>query len=404
MTCKFLVPARCGLAAGLLLTVTMLSGAGTSLAVASRTALTTTIVASGLNQPKKITIEPDGRLLVALSGDGVSPKACTDADELACRNVSGAIDEISPSGQVRRLLTGLTSISSGHDDPQATGPVQARLVGGKLEVLYQDLDLDTTTGVTKFGRSSLLGDLVAYDGSARRVQAQLGPYEATSDPAGSGAGTAVRYGYESAINSDPYSFVPYDGGYAIADAGANDVLFLSSTGHIRVLAVLPTIKEHAPADSFGSSQKKAIEADAQAVPTSITVGPDGALYVGELGGAPFDLGTSSVYRVVPGHRATVFARGFTAIGDIAFDHEGRLLVVELDKKGLNDSGLNDGHPASGEIISVDSGGEKTTLLSTGLDFPTAIAVGQGDTVYLSEFGTDSATTDGHGGEIVRLTL
>lgn len=403
MARKLLTPARSGLAAGLLLTVATLSGAGASLAVASRTPAAT-IVASGLNQPKKITIEPDGKLLVALSGDGVAPKSCTNADELACRDSSGAIDEISPSGAVRRLLTGLTSISSGYDDPQATGPVEARLVGGKLEVLYQDLDLNTTSGVTLFGRASLLGDLAAYDGSARRIRAQLGPYEATSDPAGSGAGTAVKYGYESAINSDPYSFVSYDGGYAIADAGANDVLFLSSTGHIRLLAVLPTIKEYAAADSFGSSQKKAIEADAQAVPTSIAVGPDGALYVGELGGSPFDLGTSSVYRIVPGHRARVFARGFTAIGDIAFDHEGRLLVLELDKKGLNDPGLNDGHPASGEIIRVGPDGRKTTLVSSGLDFPTGIAVGSGDTFYLSEFGLDSARTDRHGGEVVRITL
>jgi DNA-binding beta-propeller fold protein YncE len=402
MTPNFLRPARHGLAAGLL-AVTTLSGAGASVAAAGHASrMQVTIVASGLDQPKKITIEPDGTLLVALSGDGVAPKSCTDADELSCRDGSGAIDAISPDGKVRRLLSGLTSISSGHDDPQATGPIEALRVGRTIEVLYQDLDLDSTTGVTLFGRSSLLGDLVAYGGSARDVQAQLGPYEATDDPAGSGAGTAVKYGYESAINSDPYSFVRYDGGYAIADAGANDVLFLSGTGHLRVLAVLPTITEHAAARSFGSSQKKATEARAQAVPTSIAVGPDGALYVGELGGSPFDRGTSSVYRIVPGHRATVFARGFTAIGDLAFDQQGRLLVLELDREGLNDPGLNDGHPASGEIIRVDPGGRKTTLVSTGLYFPTGVAVSRGGTVYLTEFGLDSANADGHGGEVVKL--
>jgi hypothetical protein len=408
MTPNFLTPARCGLVAALL-AVTTLNGAGASLATGAhpfrpQLAPKATVIASGLDQPKKVTIEPDGALLVALSGDGVAPKSCTGADELSCRDISGSIDEISPAGKVDRLISGLTSISSGHDDPQATGPVEARLVGGTVEVLYQDLDLNSTTGVTLFGRSSLLGDLVAYSGSGRHVQAQLGPYEATDDPAGSGSGTAVKYGYESAINSDPYSFVPYRGGYAIADAGANDVLFLSGTGHLGVLGVLPTISERAAAGSFGHSQKKAIEARAQAVPTSIAVGPDGALYVGELGGSPSDRGTSAVYRIVPGHRATVFSRGFTAIGDLAFDHQGRLLVLELDQRGLNDPGLNDGDPASGEIIRVGSDGRKTTLVESGLDFPTGLAVGPGDTLYLSEFGLDSATAGGHGGEVVRLTL
>jgi sugar lactone lactonase YvrE len=78
--------------------------------------------------------------------------------------------------------------------------------------------------------------------------------------------------------------------------------------------------------------------------------------------------------------------------------------VELDKKGLDDPGLNDGLPASGEIIRLDPYGRKTTLVSSGLDFPTGIAVGSGDTVYLSEFGLDSARTDRHGGEVVRITL
>ncbi len=69
------------------------------------------------------------------------------------------------------------------------------------------------------------------------------------------------------------------------------------------------------------------------MPDSVTVGPDGALYVGELGGVPFNTGVSSVYRVVPDHAPTVYATGFTALGDIAFDSTGHLLVLEIDQAG-----------------------------------------------------------------------
>jgi hypothetical protein len=269
-------------------------------------------------------------------------------------------------------------------------------------VLFQDLGISAETGVTSFGADTMFGNLVEFSADERSIEAQLGPFEAEHQP-DAGTGTGVKYGWESAVNSDPYSFVPYRGGEAIADAGADDVLFVSSQGEISVLAVLPTIRERAAAGTFGSRQKKAIEAQAQAVPTSVAVGPDGALYVGELGGAPFDTGTSDVYRITPGHKPTVYASGFTAIGDVAFDRQGRLLVLELDRKGLNDPGLDTGRPASGEIISVSRSGAKQTLVSGGLDFPTGLAVGRDGYLYVSDRGLSSAGS-GAGGEILRLRL
>ncbi len=369
---------------------------------------TVTLIAAHLNQPKKLTIAANGDLVVALSGDGSSPSGCTDSDELSCEDRSGAVDEVTPSGHVTTLLKDLTSISSGHDDPQATGPVEARLSDGRLQVLFQDLDLSTRTGVSRFGSGSLLGDLVsvrAGEGSGRTVEAAFGPFEASSEPDRDALGSAVTYGYEAAINSDPYSFVHYRGGWAMADAGANDLLWVSPAGEITVLAVLPTIREYAKAGTYGSSQTTAIEAEAQAVPTSVTVGPDGALYVGELGGAPFATAGETIYRVVPGHSATVYATGFTAIGDIAFDAKGDLLVLELDKKGLADPGLDDNHPASGELLSVANAGSAThpragtrrVLLSSRLSMPGGLAVASDGDIYL----TDDATSTG-GGEILRV--
>jgi hypothetical protein len=362
-------------------------------------------IASGLNQPKKLTVAPNGDLIVALSGDGKAPSSCTDGDQLSCIDRSGAIDEVSTSGHVTRLMTGLPSISSGPSDPQATGAVEARIADGQVHVLFQNTLINAKTGKEIYGAAgSLLDDLVRFSDSGKStdVEARFGPFEAKDNPDHS-AGTDVTYGEEPGIHSDPYSFVPYRGGYAVADAGADDLLFVSRTGKVSVLAVLPTVREKAAAGTYGSSQKKAIEAEARTVPTAVAVGADGALYVGGLGGVPFDPGKSDVYRVVPGHKPTVYARGFTAIGDIAFDPEGRLLVLELDRKGLNDPGLNDGHPSAGVIIRIARSGKKTMVASAGLDFPTALAVGRDGYVYVSNYGTTSAGS-GRGGEIVRLKL
>jgi hypothetical protein len=361
------------------------------------------VIASGLDQPKKLTFAADGDLIVALSGDGRAPASCTDGDQLSCVDRSGAIDAVSPSGRVTRLLAGLPSVASGHDDPQATGPVEALQRGETLEVLFQSTVIDAATGTEIYGRAGhLLDDLVAFSDRdhAGSVRLRLGAFEAAHNP-DHGAGTDVAYGDEPSVDSDPYAFVAYRGGYAIADAGANDVLFLSPAGRVSVLAVLPTIRETAPPHTYSRAQTRAIQAAAQPVPAGLAVGPDGALYVGELGGEPFARGASDVYRIVPGHPATVYARGLTAIGDIAFDRAGRLLVVEIDRDGLDDPGLDDGHPAPGALIRIARGGRRSVLASAGLAFPTGLAVSRDGEIYISLHGTASAGS-GHGGEIVSL--
>src|SRR4029079_19668324 len=97
-------------------------------------------------------------------------------------------------------------------------------------------------------------------------------------------------------------------GFAVADAAANDLLWLSPSGRISVLAVFPIQHE-----TLTAAQKRYIGAPlfdpwpAQSVPTSIAVGPDVALYVGELTGWPYDVGTARIWRVVPGRKPTVYA-------------------------------------------------------------------------------------------------
>jgi hypothetical protein len=367
------------------------------------------VIASGLNQPKKITIAPDGSLLVALSGDAVAPASCTDGGEASCLDTSGAIVRVTPSGHVSTVVGNLPSVSSGGEGASATGPVEAISQFGGLQVLFQNTDIDPTTGQETYGPGgALLGDLVKYGpfgGGTARVEAAFGPFEAANNP-DHGEGTAVQFG-EPAIDSDPYSFVPYRGGYAVADAAGDDLLYVSPWGHISVLAVFPTIPETAPPGDLGPTQTTPVPVDAQPVPTAVAVGPDGALYVGELGGDPFNVGSESIYRVVPGQATKVVASGLTTISDIAFDHQGRLLALEIDQAGLDDPALpSGGLPTPGAIIRVGWNGQQTVVASTGLEFPTGLAVGPGNVAYVSNFGVVSATggPGGVSGEVVSVGL
>jgi hypothetical protein len=116
----------------------------------------------------------------------------------------------------------------------------------------------------------------------------------------------------------------------------------------------------------------------QSVPSSVAVGPDGALYVGELTGVPFKPGTARIWRIVPGKKPSLYASGFTNISDIAFDGS-NLLVLELAVKGLL------APPSPGALIRLAPDRSRTVIASAGLVDPSGLAVGNG-LIYISNDG------------------
>jgi glucose/arabinose dehydrogenase len=132
------------------------------------------------------------------------------------------------------------------------------------------------------------------------------------------------------------------------------------------------------------------------VPTTVAAGPDGALYVGELTGAPFRVGSARVWRVVPGQKPTVYAGGFTNVAAIAFDRGRRLLVLEINRLGLGDS------RGTGALTRIAADGTRTILASDGLAYPTGLAVGRDGSLYIANHGDRPSTGPGPHGEILRL--
>jgi hypothetical protein len=353
-----------------------------------------TVVAKNLDNPRKIFVSASGAVYVAEAGSGGSDTCLGTGANATCVGRSGAVTAI-VDGRQRRVVTGLVSWAT-PSAAHASGPAALIVRGGTYYVLIQD-GFVTPAGANELGPDgTLAGKLIATRGnvSRPRVLADLAAYEAAHNP-DRGAGPGPKLGNPS-IDSDPYAFVPYRGGFAVADAGANDLLWLSPSGHVSLLAVFPTqtVKlTKAVAESVGLPPLLP-SIVVQSVPSSVTVGPDGALYVGELTGRPFPRGKARVWRVVPGHTPTVYASGFTTISDLAFDGSD-LLVLEIAAKGLSDPKL------AGALIRVKRNGGRSIVVGSGLTAPTGLAV-SGDRIYISDCGVCPSRGAGPHGRLVAI--
>ncbi len=352
------------------------------------------VVASNLNNPRKLFVAPDGSLYVVEAGSGGRDTCLGKGANEVCIGLSGSITRIA-GGTRKRMVTGLWS-GANLEGEQAQGPADVVVRGGTYYVLLQDGSINTK-GFNSLGPdATTAGDLISTPAGRAQpgVIVNFAAFEAANNP-DHGAGPGAKLG-DPPIDSDPYAFTPYHGGFAVVDAAGNDLLWVSPKGAVSVLAVFPTQTE-----KLTKSVARKIGAPAtttsihvQSVPSSVAVGPDGALYVGELTGAPFTPGTARIWRIAPGKKLSLYARGFTNISDLAFDGR-NLLVLEIDSIGLL-------HPkGSGALIRLAPNGARTELASTGLVDPTGIAVGSGS-IYISNDGLFPATGAGPHGEVVSL--
>ncbi|QYA24509.1 ScyD/ScyE family protein [Gramella sp. MT6] len=175
-----------------------------------------------------------------------------------------------------------------------------------------------------------------------KLVANLFHFEEENDPDGAG------------VDSNPYSVVALNANSAlVADSGANDLLRVDNKGNIEVVAIFPdemvstdNLKSLVgcpdPIAGFEGFCNFPPMLPAQAVPTSIVVGPDGYYYVSELKGFPAPTGASNIWRISPDASGAMcgtdpgcvkaFDGGFTSIIDMAFDSNGMLYVAEFDEK------------------------------------------------------------------------
>lgn len=199
------------------------------------------------------------------------------------------------------------------------------------------------------------------------------------------------------IDSNPFDLEGISGQAAIvADAGANDLLRIDNQGNIHVLAVFPdelvstdNVKSLIGCSTIPEPDRPPIcflppQIPAQAVPTSIAIGPDGYYYVGELKGFPAPVGVSNIWRVSPNADGAmcgsspdcqkVFDGGFTSIIDMAFDGAGNLHVAELDESSW--FAVEMGAGVGGTINKCNTSTATCTEVATGIPILTAITFGK----------------------------
>jgi len=385
--------------------VLMASLAGTAavpaVAKATPASIEETVVQGGLNAPRHLVLTGAG-LVVTEAGTGgpvgTSNCATGPATEGAgtsqyCTGPTGDIFAIS-HGQTIPVLSKLPSVIE-ETIQEVTGPSAIAYGHGQEAVTIDDflVNKDGSNNLLPKPFASAFGTLLLLSGGKTRV-VDIAAFAAAHPQSAFSLGTIPG---ETPYDSDPYDVVAYRGGWVVADAGANDLLYVSAAGRVSMLARFPSVAEQLPAGVLGNPTP--ITVKAQAVPTSVAIGPDGALYVGLLRGVPSDPGTAYIYRVVPGHKPVIWARGLTSVTAIAFDRQGSLLATEF-----NTGGLLSPPTVPGALVRISNNGQTvTTLPVPGLYQPTGLAVSADGTVYVSNFGDSTTITSSQPGEIVKIT-
>jgi len=188
-----------------------------------------------------------------------------------------------------------------------------------------------------------------------------------------------------------------DGSVLVADAAANAVRRVQTNGTIETVVHLPvqTISTAAVGDPHLPPTLPA-----EAVPTSVAVGPDGAWYVAELKGFPFTPGASRIWRIKPGTQdvtcdptaaktadCSLYVSSLTSIIDITFGQHAALYVLELAKNGvLAVEGGDPNSPTPPGVLLKLQGGKRTEFAKGQITLPGGVSINpNGKGLYVTDF-------------------
>ncbi|MGE5289560.1 MAG: ScyD/ScyE family protein [Micromonosporaceae bacterium] len=345
------------------------------------------VIADHLNNPRGLSPAPGGGLYLAEAGSGGDVCVGGGEEGETCLGLTGSFDLVNSSG-VKRLVTGLIS-GSGQGGVAAEGPVSVSR--GPDGTFFGQFGLNSHVvppagAIPANLRDAALAQLghlwlVKHKGSVQDVS-DVGDQDWTW------TSTRTNLAPNDFPDANPNAVLYSRGHIYVADAGANILVEVKRNGTVKVLAFFPV-----PAGW-----------QSDAVPTCVTRGPDGALYVGELLGGFYTPGHARVWRVVPGHAPKVWATGLTTVQGCGFGKDGAFYATEFQTAGLDEGPTAD--PA-GDVVRIDRHGHRTHLGAGKLFFPSGFAAGPDRSIYVSNCSIAPATGMGPqlcptGGQVVRI--
>jgi hypothetical protein len=340
-----------------------------------------TTVISGRDNPRDLAFGPDGRLYVAEAGHGGSECVAGGEEGTICFGFTSSISRVTlPKGPSHRVVSGLAS-SADQTGAFATGVDGISLRGnGRI------------FGITALSRDAIPPGLSAP--TTTKLQQHPGRL-ITVTPAGT-VKFLADVGHENFMwsaahphlvpgqfpDANPYGVLALPGATWVVDAGSNTIDRIGAGGEASVVAFIP----NPPATD--------------AVPTCIDIGPDRALYIGELTGGGNQPGASVVWRFSRGEKLTKWATGLTAVTGCGFAPDGTFYATEFSTAGLDNAA-----PGTGAVVRVRPHSTSPTTVVSKLNFPGGFAAGPDGSLYVSNWSISPATGgEMPSGEVLRIAL
>jgi hypothetical protein len=348
---------------------------------ASSAAVTVTTVASGLDNPRALSFAPDGDLYVAEAGHGSEPAGsfCPikgPTGETECVGFTSGVSKIEPGGPPNRVLTGKVSIAN-EKGGGATGIDGVSVHDGTLfavETASPDAVPSTLKGPAVEEAKEQLGALFEMKrGGATRIVANVGHFDFNWSKENK------KLVEEQFPDANPYAVLAANGGEWVIDAASNTLDWVNRDGEVKVVEFFPNPPLR------------------DAVPTCVSVGPDGALYVGELTGVGNGPGKSVVWKVEQGEEPEVWATGLTAVTGCGWDGDGEFYAVEFSTLGWESF-----KPETGALVRVLPHSTKPVPVVEKLSFPNGFA-SRDDNVYLSNWSIAPAKGGPVSGQVLKIT-
>lgn len=371
-----------------------------------------TVVAEGLNQPRGITFDHDGNLIVSetgIGGDGNCQPSPSTLFLPICAGKTGSVIKITPDGEQIPLLENQDSLAQQPSGYEGAGPQavdfdaqgnaylitgyagypgnrdsELSALGANVEFPPQQLAIFPPSPIEQVLDTPELGKLYKVDFSTGEKTPifDFAKYELLNNPD------------KNDIVTNPYAMAIKDDTAYVVDGGGNtlykvkldgsDVKAISFPGETIDNPVFPPLPpgQEAPAGSPEAAPPAQLEV--QSVPTGITIGPDGAAYVGEYKGYPYPEGKAKIWRVGDDGKPEVYADGFTHITDMKFDADGNLYVLQFANQAQWKSA--DEAAVPGSLIKVAPDGTRTTVVAEGLESADGLAIGPDNKIYVVNKG------------------